>query len=287
MDRYKLTRRIAILGIGANVLLTAFKLTAGFASGSRSMIADGFNSAQDVFASAVTYVGNLIASKPEDKNHPYGHGKAEYIFSMIISLSLLLAGTQIFSSSASSILNRQEFEFSWHLVYIAIGTIIIKLWLFLYTRRAGRMMENLLVTANSADHRNDVFVTMGTLTGIILGTYGFYWADGAVGIGISVWIILTGLRIFASAYHVLMDTNIDQVLLQKITSIAEEVPGVDHIDSITSKPIGVGYILIVKVSVNGSMTVAEGHSVAARIKEKLKGCNFCRVEEVVVHVNPV
>lgn len=285
MNRFQLTNRIAILGIAANIFLLFLKLTAGFMSKSQAMIADGFNSAGDVFASAMTYAGNKIASQPEDKNHPYGHGKAEYIFSMIISFSLLLVAYRIFTSSLGSILHGETFTFTWWLAGIAVATIILKLLLFVYTRRKGRSEDNLLILANSEDHRNDVFVTSSTLLGIFLSQIGISWFDGLVGIGISLWIAITGLKIFSKAYNVLMDTNIDEVLKAGVIKTIESIEGVDHVDDVRAKPIGIGYIVIVKVSVRGDMTVIEGHSIAARIKEKLK--NHKTVEDVVVHINPV
>lgn len=284
MDRYEQTKRIALLGIIANVLLLILKLVIGFLSRSQAMIADGFNSAGDVFASAMTFVGNKIASQPEDKDHPYGHGKAEYIFSMIISFSLLLVAYTIFRSSLNAIIEREAFAFSWWLVGVAVFTILLKLALFIYTRAAGRQQDNLLILANSEDHRNDVFVTSSTLLGIILGFNGIYWVDGAVGIGIAFWIAFTGFRIFKSSYHVLMDTNINDVFKEDVIRVIEDVNGVDHVDSITAKPIGVGYIIIAKVSVLGEMTVLESHSIAAQIKESIKKCK--NVEDVVVHINP-
>lgn len=284
MDRFFLTKKIAVLGIAANIILLALKLAIGFISRSQAMIADGFNSAGDVFASVMTYAGNKIASKPEDQTHPYGHGKAEYIFSMIISFSLLLVAYRIFRSSLDAILNRELFLFSWWLVGIAVFTILLKLSLFLYTRSAGRREDNLLIIANSEDHRNDVFVTSSTLLGIILGSRGIYWLDGIVGIGIAVWIAFTGFRIFSSAYHVLMDTNMDTELKKEILQAIESMKGVDHIDDVAAKPIGVRYIVIVKVSVKGDMTVSESHVIAGRIREKIRG--FKKVGDVVVHINP-
>ena len=204
MDRFKETKLVAVLGIGANILLLIIKLSAGFLSRSQAMIADGFNSAGDVFASVMTYIGNSIASKPDDKDHPYGHGKAEYIFSMIISLSLLLVSITIFKSSLSSIINKESFTISWFLIAVAIITIISKLSLYIYTHRIGKKINNLLVMANSEDHRNDVFVTSGTLFGILMGYLGFSWVDGAVGIAISLWIFYTGIRIF---YSMIISSN--------------------------------------------------------------------------------
>lgn len=284
MDRYNETKRVAVLGIAANILLLIIKLVIGYASKSQAMIADGFNSAGDVFASVMTYLGNRIASVPEDKKHPYGHGKAEYIFSMIISFSLLLVTYQIFKNSLEHIINGRSFIFSWWLVGVALTTIILKTALWIYTHNAGKKWDNLLIMANSEDHRNDILVTSTTLIGILLGTREIFWVDGIIGIGISLWIGYIGLRIFIRAYNVLMDTNIDQQYIDSLKREIESIQGVDHVDSINAKPIGVSFIIIVKVSVSGTMTVEQGHAVAARIKEKIKGKK--NVGDVVVHVNP-
>ncbi len=284
MERHQVTQRVALLGIIFNILLLFAKLFIGFISRSQAMIADGFNSAGDVFSSLMTYIGNRIASQPEDQNHPYGHGKAEYIFSMIISFSLLLVAISIFRESLLSVLHHEIFIFSWWLIGVAIATIILKLSLFIYTNKVGKIHTSLLILANAEDHRNDVFVTAATLLGIILGRYGFYWVDGIVGIGISIWIAYTGFRIFMDAFNVLMDTNIDQSFKEDIIGVILSVQGVDHIDDIIAKPVGFQVIIIAKVSANGNLTINEGHSIAAQIRKKLRG--YKHISDVVVHVNP-
>lgn len=284
MDRFNRTKTIAILGIAGNLLLLCLKLLAGLSSRSQAMIADGFNSAGDVFASAMTYAGNRIAGKPEDQTHPYGHGKAEYIFSMIISFSLVLVAYKIFRSSLDSILQNRGFSFSWWLAATVLFTISLKLFLFIYTRRSGLREDNLLVLANSEDHRNDIFVSLSTLVGIVGGTLGVNWLDGAAGIGISVWIAFTGARIFHSAYNVLMDTNMDKKLKNQIESAVSSMNGVDHIDEIIAKPAGVSYIIIVKVSVDGNLTVNQSHNIAGAIRSQVRSLK--NVKDVIVHINP-
>jgi len=283
-DRYGTIKKVASWGICVNILLLALKLTVGFAARSQAMVADGFNSAGDVFASFMTYLGNRISSRPEDPEHPYGHGKAEYIFSMIISFSLILIAYSVFKGALDAALKGEGILFSWGLVIVAVSTIAFKLALFFYTRMVGRNHDSLLVIANSEDHRNDIFVALGTLIGVVSGVYGIIWVDAVAGMIISVWIAVTGFKIFAGAYSVLMDTNIDKTIKDSIWKVVERVEGVDHVDSILAKPIGVGYIMIVKVSVKGSITVDEGHKVAAVIKGTLK--KERNVSDVVVHINP-
>ncbi len=279
-----MTGRLAVLGIVTNILLLIAKLVVGFISGSRAMIADGFNSAGDVFASVMTYIGNKMASKPGDKTHPFGHGKAEYIFSMLISISMVYIAFTVLRGSIQSILREDSFDFSWFLVATAAGTIVIKLSLFIYSKRLGSREDNLLILANAEDHRNDILVTSSVLIGILFGTWGIYWVDAVVGTCISIWIGYTGFRIFKSSFRVLMDTDMEEPLKNDIISALLSTEGVDHVDSVTAKPVGVRYIVIARISVPGDMTVNESHSIAGRIRRRLR--DFKKVEDVIVHINP-
>lgn len=283
-DRYKSANRVALLGVLANILLVILKLFVGFTSMSQAMIADGLNSAGDVFASIVTWVGNHISSKPGDTDHPYGHGKAEYVFSTVISFSLIVVAFTIFKSSFDSLVKHETVEFSWSLIVVAVVTIVLKAFLYIYCRNIGRKYDNLLVLANAEDHRNDVFITTSVLIGVILSLYGIHWFDGLVGIGIGIWVFYTGIKIFMSAYHVLMDTNIDEKIEKDLIEEVEKFEGILHVDSMTAKPIGLHYLLIVKVSMDGNMTVFKSHEIATDVKYHLK--NITSIEDVVVHINP-
>lgn len=284
MDKHRHVSKVAIFGIIGNIILLISKLIIGFITNSQAMIADGLNSAGDVFASFMTYIGNKISEKPEDENHPYGHGKAEYIFSMIISFSLLLVAFSIFRSAFNSLISNKTFTFSPWLIYVSIGTIIIKTLLFIYCKNIGHKYNSLLAIANSEDHRNDIFITSMTLLSIVTGYYNIYLIDGVVGILISFWIAFTGIKIFTSSYTVLMDTNIDHMIKEKMEVSIMKIKGIDHIDSITSKPVGLNFILIVKISVDPNMTVLEGHNIADKTASVLM--EFDNIEDVVVHVNP-
>ncbi|NDL67109.1 cation diffusion facilitator family transporter [Anaerotalea alkaliphila] len=283
-ERNKMIHRVGVLGILGNILLLVSKLVVGLSSGSQAMIGDGLNSAGDVFSSLMTLIGNRIAGKPHDEDHPYGHGKAEYVFSMIISFSLLLVSFGILRNSLDSILNRDTFLFSYGLVAVALGTILVKILLFLYSHKVGLHYSSLLALANAEDHRNDVFITLFTLLSIVTGYFEIYVVDGVVGMGISLWIAFTGVKIFSSAYEVLMDTNIDEKVKKEIYESILVDPKVDHVDSIVSKPVGLNFLLIVKISLDGNMTVYEGHLVADDIKHRLM--EFDHIDDVIVHVNP-
>ena len=154
-----------------NIFLLIIKSIIGVITHSQAMIADSVNSAADIFSSAMTYIGNKIASRPSDHSHNLGHGKAEYIFSMLISISMILIGAKLFSSSLNSLIYKNNYKFSWMLVVVCAVTIVIKLGLYIYTYSISKKHKNLLIEANAKDHRNDCFVTLFTLISSILGFY--------------------------------------------------------------------------------------------------------------------
>ncbi len=149
MERYKSANIASFLGIVGNVFLLIIKLFAGVISNSQAMISDAVNSAADIFSSVMTFIGNKIASKKPDEDHNLGHGKAEYIFSMLISLSMMIVAISLLMSSISTIRNPGEYEFSFVLIVVCLITIFVKLGLYIYTDRIAKRYDNLLIEANA------------------------------------------------------------------------------------------------------------------------------------------
>ncbi len=284
-DRFSAGKKVAAIGIAMNIMLLAFKLFVGYAGQSQAMIADGFNSMGDVFASTVTLAGSVYAAKPRDEDHAWGHGKAEYIASMMIGFSMIAMAVYTITGSVTALAAKQAPDFSWWLIGAAVTTICVKGSLYVYCIRKSRKYDSLLIRANAQDHRNDVFVTSGTMAAIFLSAVGFYWVDGAVGIAISVWIVYTGFHIIKDAAKVLMDTGAATDALDEYRKEIMEVDGVDHIDSVVAKPVGAQYILIVKISVNQDMRVLESHQIAKRVENHIMETRP-EIDDVIVHINP-
>ena len=133
MERFKSVKLASMLGIIGNLFLLIIKGIIGFITKSQAMIADAFNSAGDIFSSLMTFIGNKIASKPSDDDHNLGHGKAEYIYSMLISIVMILMSLFVFKDSLFSIIYRKTYDFSIWLVVVCLITIFVKFCLFIYT----------------------------------------------------------------------------------------------------------------------------------------------------------
>lgn len=285
MDRYESTKRVGLFGIVGNIFLLIIKATIGFISKSQAMIADSANSAGDIFASLMTFIGNKISSEPRDNTHNFGHGKAEYIFSFLISLSMIGVALKLLIDSINCFINKNEFTFSWFLIAVCIITIIVKLYLYFYCMHISKKYKNVLVNANMKDHRNDCVVTSFTLVSILFSKFGIYWLDSIVGIGISIWIAITGIKIFIESYNILMDKSLDEVTTNQIYELSKNYSDIKSIHDLSSSPVGYQYIVVLTIDLDGNMPTFSSHKLADSLeKDILKIDNVCNV---IIHVNPV
>lgn len=285
MDRFSSTKKAGILGIIGNIFLLIIKTIVGIASHSQAMIADAANSASDIFASLMTFIGNKIASEPVDKTHNFGHGKAEYIFSLFISISMIFVATKLLYDSVFSLIEKSTFTFSWFLVLVCIITILVKLSLFLYTHKLVKKYNNILLDANMKDHRNDCIVTTFTLISIILSLFNIYWFDGIVGIGISIWICFTGVKILLESCNVLMDISIDAETEKLILDLAHSYKDIKKVDEISSVPVGYQYIVVLTIYIDGNISTFESHNLADSLEKDISKLE--KIHSAIIHVNPV
>lgn len=286
MNRYKETKKASILGILGNTFLLIIKLIIGLFTNSQAMVADSINSAGDIFSSLMTFIGNKIASKPRDNDHNMGHGKAEYIFSMLISISMILVSIKSFSNSANSLIHKVYFKFSWILIVVCIVTIITKLFLFIYTHLISKKYNNLLIEANAKDHRNDCIVTTFTLISVLLSFANIYWFDGIVGIGISLWICYTGIGIFKESYNVLMDKAISEDSKKRVLDIVNTHQEINGIQDFSSTPVGYKYHISFTILVAGNLSTFESHEIANTLESEIVE-KIDDIYLVVIHVHPV
>lgn len=285
MNRFEQTKRAGLFGILGNLFLLIIKGTVGFLFKSQSMIADAANSAGDIFASLMTFIGNKIASEPQDKSHNFGHGKAEYIFSMFISISMVVIAFKLLYDSIYTLIYGSQLIFSWFLVIVCLITIAVKLALFLYTNRLAKKFENILLEANRNDHRNDCIVTTFTLISILLTLANIYWFDGVVGIGISIWICLTGAKIFMESYNVLMDISLDEKTKEIIMDLAHSYKEIQKLDEISSTPVGHQYVVVLTIYVDGNMSTFKSHELADQLELSVSGLD--KIYRAIVHVEPI
>lgn len=286
MNRFKSTKLASIFGISGNILLMIIKGIVALLTGSQAMTADAFNSAGDIFSSLMTYIGNKISSKPSDEDHNLGHGKAEYIYSMLISISMILMAMFVLKDSFISLIKGKTYDFSVWLIVVCLTTIIVKLILFVYTNKLYKKYNNLLVKANSKDHFNDMIITSVNLISCLLSLKGIYFLDGVVGIIISLWIMYTSIKLFIESYNVLMDKSISIETKNEVYEIIDRHKEVKKVIHFNSTPVGYKYQISFTIYVDGNMSTFDSHDIANKLEKEI----IKEIEEiylVIIHVNPI
>ncbi len=284
--KFKEIKKASILGVIGNIILLIIKGIIGFISGSQAMTADAFNSAGDVFSSFMTFIGNRIASKPSDDDHNLGHGKAEYIYSMFISITMMLMTFEVFKSSIKTLINGEKFTFSIWLIVVCLVTIIIKFSLFLYTSRMARKNKSLLLRANAIDHRNDLIITTLNMIAALLSLKNIYFVDSLVGIFISVWIFIVAFRIFRESYDVLMDKAFDEETRNKVYKIIEGYPEIKRVNHFNVTPVGYRYQISFTIFVDGNLSTYRSHEIANKLEKEIDK-EIPEIYLTVIHVNPI
>ncbi len=279
------TAKVGLVGILGNLFLFIIKIIVAVMSKSQAMLADSINSGTDILSSLMTLIGGKLAAEAPDKGHNYGHAKAEYVFSLIISLIMGYLAIKIAWDGAVSLIDRNVFEISWYLILVCVITMITKFFLYIYTHKIGEKNDDILILANAQDHKNDILVTASVLVGVIAAVFKIYWLDGIIAICIATRIFYVAIDFFVQSYTVLIDRSMDDAEIKEIESIIKTYKNIDHIDRITSKSTGKSFIVIVKVSVDGNMTVNESHQIAGKLKADIM--KLKNVYDVVVHINPV
>jgi cation diffusion facilitator family transporter len=285
MDRYKETNIATIISIVGNIFLLFIKFVIGFITNSQAMISDAFNSAGDIFSSIMAFIGNKIASKEADEDHNLGHGKAEYIFSLLISVSMILVSLELCITSIKSIFNYSNYNFSIWLIIICIATILVKMTLYFVVNRAYKKYNNILLLSTAMDHKNDCFLTSLNLIACICSYLGYKEVDGVVGTLISLWILRTGIIIFKSSFDTLMDKSMNNETREKILNIVKEYPEIKRIDHFNSTPVGYQYQISLTIYVNGEMTTYDSHEIANKLEKEIT-----KLDEIylaIIHVNPI
>lgn len=286
MDRYSSAKNASIFGIIGNLFLLIIKGIVGFISNSQSMIADSVNSAGDILSSLMTFIGNKIAAVPSDDDHNLGHGKAEYIYSMLISVVMIFVGGKILIDSFFSFLNKEKYTSSIWLIIVCIITIIVKVCLYLYTSKISKKYKSLLVEANSKDHRNDCIITTFNLISCLLSTKGVYFLDGIVAMIISLWIMVTSFQIFKESYDVLMDKSLSIETREKVLKIIRKNEKIKKVNHFNATPIGYRYQISFTIFVDGNMSTFESHEIADNLEKEIAR-ELPEIYLTVIHVNPI
>lgn len=214
------------VGIVCNLLLFVFKLVVGTISGAVSITADAMNNLSDASSAVVTLIGFKLAEKPADADHPYGHARYEYLSGLAVAGLIVVIGFELAKTSVEKILHPAEVIFSLPVCIVLVGSILVKLWMGLFNRRLGKMVNSTALLATAADSRNDAISTTAVLLAGILGTAFGWKIDGWMGLAVALFILYSGAMLAKETISPLLGENASPELRQQIAELVSSVPEV-------------------------------------------------------------
>lgn len=211
----------SLVGIACNFILFITKLTIGFIINSISIMADAFNNLSDAASSIISFIGVKLAGRPADKEHPFGHGRFEYISALAVAVLILIVGFNLLTSSFQKVLHPEEMTFNPILVGILVVSVLMKVWMSLFNRKLGRRINSTVMLATSADSRNDVVVTSATIISTLIVGFTGVNIDGYIGVLVSLFVMFSGFNIAKDTLEPLLGQAIDRNMYQKIADMVE------------------------------------------------------------------
>jgi cation diffusion facilitator family transporter len=283
--RFSIADQAIAIGFWINASLMVMKLLAGYFGHSEAVFADGLESACDFAAILSAMVALKIGRKPFDQEHPYGHGKAESIAAILVSLVIFSTGVGILYRSITTIMQEDSVEPQLIAVLTAAATIIIKEALCRYTLSVSKKLGSPAVDAIAKDHRKDALTSVATLIGVTGAYFGAGLMDPLAAGLTAFFIFYIAWKTFSSATHDLMDGQPPQELIADVTATIDKVPGIENIHEIRGRRTGQYLIIDLKLDMDPYMTVKQSHEIAVEVK-RLIFKRFPNVGDVMVHINP-
>ena len=275
----------SVVGIFCNVLLFSVKLTIGLILSSLAVTADAFNNLSDAASSIISFIGVKMAGKPADAEHPFGHGRIEYIAALIVSFLVIEVGFTFFKSSISKILHPEEISFDLVPFVILILSILVKLWMAFFNNKLGKRIDSKVMLATAADSLGDVITTSATVLSIIICHFTSINVDAIAGLIVSAIVIWSGISIAKDTLEPLIGERVPAELYQKITDIVESYDGIVGTHDLIVHNYGPNRSMAtIHAEVPNDVNIEVSHEIIDKIERDVKkDLNIL----LVIHMDPV
>jgi cation diffusion facilitator family transporter len=286
-QRLSLLKRASWAGIVGNLILSAMKIFAGLFSGSLAVVGDGIDSLSDVVTSMVTLYAAKAGAAPPDPEHPWGHGRVETIATKTLSLIIIMAGLQLLAMTLRKLTGSISPELPGRLALIASGISIVgKTALAAYKSRAARKTGSRMMQADAINMRNDILLSFAVLGGVLFTRIlNLPLIDVLAGLLVSIWIIISGVKVFLTTNTELMDSVEDRDVYRHVFDAVDAVNGVSNPHRVRIRGLNSLYVIDLDVEVDGSLTVSEAHTLACCLELEIR-TRIKKVFDIMVHVEP-
>lgn len=279
-------RLVAAAGIVASLILSVVNIIVGLQASSRSVLATGIEFAGDVLASSLVLVSVIVASKPADDQHPYGHGRVETLSAFVLGMMLMIAGAGVSWTSLQGMAERHSAPGPMAIVALVVA-IAVRAMMATIKFKVGRRESSAALLADAWNDSVDIVAATTALVAVGLAMYHprFLAADHYGGFAVGVIVVITGLRVLRDASLELMDTMPAPEKIDAIRRVAMEVDGVWGVDKTYARKTGFTYHVDLHIEVDPALTVAASHQIAGHVRSLVRA-RLTWVADVLVHVEP-
>lgn len=287
-QKHNLAYRVSVVSIIVNLILSSFKLAAGILASSGAMISDAVHSASDVFSTIIVIVGVALSRKKSDADHQYGHERMECMASLLLAAVLALTGGGIGISGIRKIVGGDYGTLTVPgllALIAAVSSIIIKEWMYWYTRAAAKKINSGALMADAWHHRSDALSSVGSFAGILGARMGYPVLDPVASVVICLFIEKAAFDVFRDAMDKVVDKSCSDELVEKMKEVVQKENGVIKIDDMKTRLFGDKIYVDVEFSADGRKSLEESHDIAERVHAAIER-EFPTVKHCMVHVNP-
>lgn len=288
MDRSRIAIKGSIVGIILNSFLAIAKIFTGLSSGSMAILGDGLDSSTDILTSFITLASTKLASKPPDREHPYGHERAETVASKLVSMIIFFAGGQLAIGSIRKLFSgAAELSNLWLVLIVALVSILGKFFLYRYKMNIGKKIDSQVFIADALNMRSDIMISLSVFIGILIVFFtGLAWLDALTGLLVSIVVLKTAINLFLETSNELMDgIPPDAEVYSKVFEAIENIEGVSNPHKVRIRKMGYKYLVDLDIEVAGEMTVSRAHELAKNVEIAIIDINE-KIYDVHVHIEP-
>ena len=286
-DRAQLGAKLVMRGLWLSTGLAALKVSGGVWGGSYALVADGVESLLDIASSGLVWLGFRWAAQPPDREHPYGHGKADTLAALFTGIVIIGAGVGVGYRAVLEI-NSPAVVPRWETLLVLAVAIVLKVWFSKTLNSQGQATASTALGAETLHHFSDAISSGAAFVGISIAVIGgprYAAADGWAALLASVVILYNGVRILPGALNEVMDSAAPDDFDARVREIAAGIPGVEALDKSRVRKSGLSYLVDIQIRVDGDLTVTAGHKIAHAVKDALLESEL-GVTDVSVHVEP-
>ena len=270
------------VSIVLNALLAGLKICCGLWINSISLLADAFHTLSDVLTSIAVIVGFKIAEKPQDAEHPFGHGRAEYVSTFLVSTLLIIVGIQFLQKSIDKLFNPEVIVYSWFVFAIMIFSAFLKEWMYDFSRFLGIKINSKALIADAWHHRSDAIASLLIAVALFMTQFGYYRVDAVLGIVVSFLILYTGFSLIKDCASEIIGKAPSQEFVQEVQELVSKVEGVKTFMIFKSSIWATKYVNI-HIEVEPEMNVLQSHKIAKFVEGILN--NRLKVSSLI-HIDP-